>query len=379
MRASRLAVAALFLVNGALFGNWVSRIPAVQERIGMSEGLLGLALLGLALGALFSMPLTGWLVSRVGSRGVTAVAVFGFALALPLVALPGSFGALVAALLLLGATHGALDVSMNSQGAEIEKLYDRPIMNSFHAMFSFGGLIGAGGGGVLAALGVGVGAHFVGVAVVFGLVAVIASRYLLHSEPAAGRGEPAFVRPNRALVWLGVMAFCVLVGEGAMADWSAVYLSGNLGTGPGLAAAGYAAFSLMMAIGRLTGDRLNELFGAVALVRSGGLLAAAGLSLTLLTGSSALALVGFGLVGAGFSIVFPIVLSTAAGAPGMAPGAAIAAMSSTGYFGFLIGPPLIGFVAELITLQGALFLIVLSSLAVAALARNADPKALARL
>jgi predicted MFS family arabinose efflux permease len=221
---------------------------------------------------------------------------------------------------------------------------------------------------------VGLGPHLVGAAGILGVVVLVAVGYLLPSEPSAGGGEPAFARPNRTLAWLGIMAFCVLVGEGAMADWSAVYLSGTLETGPGMAAAGFAAFSLMMAVGRLTGDRLNVLLGPVLLVRIGGVLAALGLGVALFAGAPAPALVGFAAVGAGFSIVFPIVLSTAAKAPGMAPGAAIAAMATTGYFGFLLGPPLIGFVAELVTLRGALFLIVLSSLGVALLAGSADPK-----
>ncbi|MDN5696711.1 MAG: MFS transporter, partial [Rubrobacter sp.] len=170
---------------------------------------------------------------------------------------------------------------------------------------------------------------------------------------------------------LGVVALCALVSEGAMADWSAIYLRDTLGSGPGLAAAGFAAFSLAMAVGRLTGDRLIQLLGPVTMLRLGGALAACGLAVALLVDQTALALVGFIGVGAGLSTLFPITLSAAARAPGMAPGAGIAAMSSTGYFGFLLGPPLIGFAAELTGLRGALLLIVAAGVVITLLAGNA--------
>jgi fucose permease len=201
---------------------------------------------------------------------------------------------------------------------------------------------------------------------------LIAFRNLLPAGADAQESAgPAFALPDRALAALGVVAFCALVSEGAMADWSAVYLQDVIDSGPGLAAAGYAVFSLAMAVGRLTGDRFIELLGAVTMLRLGGALAASGLALALLVDSTALALVGFALVGAGLATLFPITLSAAANAPGMAPGAGIAAMSSTGYFGFLIGPPLIGFVAELVGLRGALVFVVALGVAIFLLAGNA--------
>jgi fucose permease len=167
-----------------------------------------------------------------------------------------------------------------------------------------------------------------------------------------------------------VIAFCVLLGEGAMADWSAVYLSGTLETGPGFAAAGYAAFSLTMAAGRLIGDRLVQRLGPVTLVRSGGALAALGLGLSLAVGQPAVALVGFACAGAGFSIVFPVALSAAGRAKGVAPGPAIAAVSTAGYSGFLVGPPAIGFLAEAVGLGTALYVVVLLSATIAVLSRT---------
>ncbi|WP_207956301.1 MFS transporter [Rubrobacter marinus] len=176
------------------------------------------------------------------------------------------------------------------------------------------------------------------------------------------------MRPNRALAGLGFIAFCVLLGEGAMADWSAVYLGGTLGSGPGFAAAGYAVFSLTMAAGRLCGDRLAKSFRPAALVRAGAALAAAGLGISLAVGHPVLALIGFACAGAGFSVVFPSVLSAAGRDGEMPAGTAIAAVSTAGYFGFLVGPSAIGFVAELTGLGAALFIVVALSATVAAMA-----------
>jgi len=369
--AARLSDAAIFFVNGAVFGSWVSRIPEVQQRLGIGEGVLGLALLAMAVGALSAMPVAGWAVSRYGSRSPTVLSVLVFCLILPLMSVAPDAILLGASLFLFGAFNGATDVSMNAQAATIEGRYGRSIMSSFHALFSFGGLAGAALGGGLAALGVGVTQHFISATVVFGAVALAVSRNLLPGGADAAGSGPAFARPNRALAALGVVAFCALVSEGAMADWSAIYLRDVIGSGPGLAATGFAVFSLAMALGRLTGDRFIERLGPVTVLRLGGALAAAGITLVL-TGGLWVALFGFAAIGIGLATLFPVTLSIAARAPGTTPGAGIAAMSSTGYFGFLLGPPLIGFVAELAGLRTALVLIVVAGLSILLLAGNAS-------
>lgn len=369
--AARMAAATVFFVNGSIFGSWVSRIPEVQRGIGASEGVLGLVLLAMAIGALAAMPITGWTVARYGSRTATIFSVLVFCLVLPFLALAPGAVTLGLVLFVFGIFNGSTDVSMNSQAAAIETRYGRSIMASFHALFSFGGLAGAALGGLLAWAGVGVMQHFLLATALFGAVALVASRFLLPAGEDARESGPAFTRPNRALAALGVVALCALISEGAMADWSAVYLEDAIGSAPGLAAAGYAAFSLAMGVGRLTGDRLIELLGPVAMLRLGGGLAASGLAVALLVDQTALALVGFIGVGAGLATLFPITLSAAARAPGMAAGAGIAAMSSTGYFGFLVGPPLIGFVAEFVGLRGALVLVVAASATIVLLAKNA--------
>ncbi|HEX2181919.1 MAG TPA: MFS transporter [Rubrobacteraceae bacterium] len=369
VRAARLAVLAIFFLSGFGFGNWAVRIPAVQERLGLGEGLLGVALLGMAAGSLVSMPLAGGLISRLGSRRVVGATALAYSVMLPLLAVAPNLALLVTSLTLVGAATGSLDVSMNAQAVAVEKGLGRPIMSSFHAAFSLGGLAGAAAGGAVAAAGIGVAPHLAGVAALSLAAFVLAYGRMLPAGADRGEdGEPAFARPTRALAGLGVIAFCVLLGEGAMADWSAVYLSGTLGTGPGFAAAGFAAFSATMVAGRLLGDRLIARFGPAALVRAGGIVSAVGLGVSLAVAHPVAALVGFGCAGLGFSIIFPAALSAAGRAESTATGPAIAAVATAGYFGFLVGPPSIGFVAEVIGLGGALFIVVALSAAIVFLA-----------
>lgn len=237
LRPARLAVAAIFFVNGAAFAGWVVRIPAVQQNLGIGTGVLGIALLGVAVGALLSMTATGALVSRFGSAPVMRAAAILYCAALNLPALAPNPALLVAFLALFGAANGALDVSMNAQSVALEKRYRRPIMSSFHAMFSVGGLVGAAVGGAVASLGVGPKTHLLGASLCLGAISAIALPHLLPRSADGGadtgHAGTALVRPSRALIGLGVISFCVLLGEGAIADWSAVYLSDVAGTAPG--------------------------------------------------------------------------------------------------------------------------------------------------
>jgi len=368
-------VLGVFFVNGFVMGTWLVRIPAIQQGLGLGEGLLGLALLGSAAGALVAMPAVGALISRFGSRrvvGATALALC-FAVALPAVA--PNLLSLTLAIAVLGACNGGLDVSMNSQAVAVEKGYGRPIMSSFHAAWSFGGLAAAGVGGLLASLEVGPLPHFGAVGVLALAAFLFAYRNLMPpGADAAEDGAPAFARPTGALLGLGLVSFCVLLGEGAVGDWSAVYLNTTLGTGPGFAALGYGAFSLAMAFGRLFGDRLTQRLGPAPLVRSCGALAAVGLGAALAVGNPLFALVGFACAGAGFSVVFPLALSAAGGTEGVAAGPALAAVATAAYTGFLVGPPTIGFVAELTGLDAALYLVVALSTAVVLLGGTVKPR-----
>jgi fucose permease len=368
-RAARWAVAATFAVNGFALSSWFPHIPAVQRKLDLNDGTLGVALLGTAVGALVATTLSGWVIRRLGSRRATLLSAVGLCAALPLPGLAPNLPLLVLALLLLGATNGTLDVAMNTQAVAVEERYRRPIISSFHGIFSLGGLASSALAVAIIGAGVGTVAHLTVAGLVLGAAALLASRWLLPTEGKAPEGGgPLFVRPSGPLLGLGIVAFCVLLSEGAMADWGAVYLDNALETGSGFAAAGYAVFSATMAIGRLTGGRWIARYGPEALVRTGGLVSAAGLGLALIIGQPVAALVGFGCIGAGLSVLFPIALSAAGRVPGIAAAEGLAAVTAVGYAGFLAGPPLIGLVAQATSLPLALGIVAGLGLVIAGLA-----------
>jgi MFS family permease len=370
---ARLAVTSLFLAHGVLFGTWVARIPAVQDELDLGEGELGVALLFVTLGAVLAMPVAGWIVAKEGSRATARQTVVVFAALLPGLALAPSLVLLALGLLLFGAAAGALDIAMNTHGLEVERRYARPILSSFHAGWSFGGLAGAGVGALVAWAGVGLLPHFAAVAVVVAVSGLLASAALLPAGADRSESPPRLARPPRRLLALAVLAFCGLFAEGAAADWSAVYLAGPLDAGAGLAALGFAAFSVAMAGFRLLGDTLTTRWGPVALMRRGALLGACGLAAALLIGHPVAALIGFACMGAGLAAVVPVAFRAAGSLPGVPAGAGIAALTTVGYTAFVVGPPVIGFVAEVAGLPLALGIVVVLLAVLAALAAEAQP------
>ena len=351
---SRLSVSILFLVHGLIFSTWVSRIPAVQDKLALRPSELGLALLGVAAGSMISMPLSGILMARCGTGIVAAASSLMFCLALGLPALAGSALPLGLALGVLGLAAGAMDVSMNAQGVAVEELYGRSLMASFHALFSIGGMAGSAIGGVIAGQGIGPRLHLaIAGGFCFALVAAAIPSLVPHDRHGAA-GQHLRFRITSRLLALALIAFCFFLSEGAIADWSGLYLRQNTGAGPAMAALGYAVFSAVMALGRVTGDRLINRFGRAALVRAGSLTAVAGLGAALLIGTAPAALAGFGLMGAGCSIIVPIVFAAAGRMRDLPPGAALTAVTSFGYLGLFAGPPSIGLLAEVTGLRVAL-------------------------
>jgi predicted MFS family arabinose efflux permease len=355
-----------------IVASWVSRIPAIQSALHLSPAKLGTLLLAATAGSLIAMPLTGVLIHKAGSRTMVIFTTAAFCLTLPPIALAGSAIALAGALFLFGASAGAMDVAMNVEAAALENRYSRPIMSAFHGLFSVGGMLGSGLGGAFAQAGFSPQLHFSISMIAFGVLAAAVMAWLPPGSSDAS-GTLAF-RFTRALWLLGALGFCILVGEGAMADWTGVYLRNSLGTSPALAALGYSVFSATMAIGRFAGDWLALRVGKVPLVRAGALLATAGLTGALLIGDTRAALIGFACVGAGFSTIIPIVFGAGANVHGIAPGAGVAAVTTAGYLGFLIGPPLIGFTAEYTSLRLALGVVAVLSLVASLLAPAAAPK-----
>jgi MFS family permease len=428
-RRARRAVAAIFFVNGALFANWVARVPAVKDRIGAGPGALGLALLGLAAGAVVTMPLAGRLCERLGSDTVVRLGTLAASVVLVGPALAPSAPALGAGLALYGGSFGLMDVAMNVQAVAVIRRLERPIMPWFHAAFSLGGLAGAGTGALAAQVGLSPLAHFALAGAACAGVLLAAHRHLLPdgregragsaAEPvevagagAAARrdgaptdpaGEPVGpagdrvpaatagrsdgpsgdtgptrrARPPRRrrsrqewlfLVGLGALAASAALGEGAMADWTALFLRDVTGTGAGVAALGFAAFAVMMTAGRLGGEAAVRRLGPVRLLRLGGLAGTSGVLLAVVAGSTVAGLVGFGLVGLGFSCAFPLALTAAGESSDGSGGDEIAAVSVFGYLGFLVGPPFIGLLAEVVELRWAMLAVAGSTLGIAVLA-----------
>jgi MFS family permease len=373
-RWSREAVAVFFFINGAVLASWVPHIPAIKSRHLMSDGQLGLVLLSMAAGSVLALPVAGWIVGRLGSRVMTAAAGVALCLVLPLPVASPSVAMLSVSLALLGACNGLLDVAMNAQAADVEQRVGRPIMSSFHALFSLGGVAGALLAGGAMAVGIGDVTH-VGVSAVIALsAAVVALPGLVRPRAAHDRAGPSVARPSGILLTLGILALLGLLAEGAMADWSAVYLHDTLGSSPSVAAVGFAAFSLAMAAGRFTGDALVGRLGPRRVLRGSSALAAGGLGAALLLGHPAIGVVGCALVGLGIANIIPVLFSAAARMPGVPPGRALAAVATTGYLGFLAGPPLIGVVAEAAGLATGLGL-VSAACAFVALKAGALPEA----
>jgi predicted MFS family arabinose efflux permease len=364
----RTAVTATFAINGLLFGAFFARMPAMKAEAGLGAGELGVALLAGAAALIASQMLAGALCVRWGSRTVVAI---GFCAAGLLISLPSLAEGTVAfafAMVLFSFGAGTLDVSMNAQGALAEDRRDDRVFSSFHAAFSVGGLAGALLGGLAAGLEIGATVNLA----VIGLVSTLAGLALLPAmlPPSADATPdgPVFARPSRALAGLAVIGLLTMMAEGAVADWSAILLVENRGAAPALAALGLAAFSVMMACGRLAADPLSARFGSAAVVRAGALTTAAGAALVVAPLAPGIAIAGYAVIGAGLAGAFPLTLRSASKVPGSPAATAIAAVSTLAYTGFLLGPALIGAVAELASLPVALAFLFPASAAVAALA-----------
>jgi MFS family permease len=350
----------VFLVHGLLVATWVSRIPAVKAALGLNNAVLGLTLLSSAAGAVFAIPFAGKFVSRYGSRVITIISSVAFCFSLVLPGFAVNATSLAAALFAFGATAAAMDVSMNAQGVEVEKRLGKPTMSRFHGMFSLGGMVGAGVGGFVASHDVRPATHF-GVSALIYLLAIIVVAPLLletHDRIQAKPQKRNLRKIPRALLALSAIGFCILLSEGAIADWTAVYLRQVLDAGAGTAAAGYSVFSAAMATFRFLGDLITSRLGPERTVRTGGLVAACGMMWALIAQSPAWAMPGFAAAGAGLSVIIPLVFGGGGRVESVSPGAGIATVTGLGYIGFIVGPPAIGFASQVFTLRYALGLVV---------------------
>lgn len=359
----RTALTVFFALDGFLFAGWVVRIPAIKHQTGATPSTLGLALLGVSAGAVITMMLTGSLCRRYGSHAVTVACGVLLSLSIALPAQAHSVLTLGLVLLLFGAAYGGMNVAMNSAAVDLVTALRRPVMPSFHAAFSLGGMAGAGLGGLVAG-GLSPATHLFALTAVGLLVTAATGPVLLRHGPAIPTTAPKLrtggapdrpqrmdSRARRIVILFGVIALCTAYGEGALAEWGALHLSQDLHANPGPAAAGYSLFALTMAIGRLTGTTLLERYGQTRTLVAGGTTAAAGMLLGALAPTLWLALLGFAVTGLGLANIFPVAVGRAGALAGPS---GVAAASTLGYGGMLLGPPVIGFLADWFSLPVAL-------------------------
>lgn len=363
-----LSTRLIFLVSGIGMSAWAPMVPYAKSRLGLDDAQLGLILLVFGGGSMASMPFVGWLTHRFGNRRVIVASGLLLCLALPALALAPSALLLTAALAYFGVMLGVVDVAMNAHAVEVEKLDGRVLMSGFHGLFSVGGLTGAALMSALLAIGLPLAWS---AAVLAGLLAVLVLflRGGLLAGASEAEGHAAFGVPRGLVLLLGLLCFVSFMAEGSMLDWSAVFLRDFRGFAASSAGIGYACFSIAMALGRLTGDRLVQRVGTVWTVRAGAALAAAGFALVSSVPWAPLSLLGFVLIGLGASNIVPVMFSAAGRLPGTSPAVALATVTMLGYVGLLSGPALIGFLSKISSLPLAMAAVAVLLAVVSASAR----------
>jgi MFS family permease len=365
-RSARIAVSALFFLTGLCFASWASRIPAIQQKLHMNDGELGGMLLALPIGSMISMPVAGLLVSKYGSRQVVMIAGLLYAGVLPTLGLVEHSWQLFPCLMLFGFCGNMANIAVNTQAVLVEAMYGRSIMASFHGLWSLAGFTGAAIGTGMAAGGVLPYQHFLLIMVMGIIIVGVSIKHVVtHDAPKGEEKHPFFVRPDQFIMILGVIAFCSMICEGTMFDWSGVYFKKVIHAKEGIAGIGYTAFMSTMASFRFIADWLTTRFGVRKMLQVSGALTAGGLLIAVSLPYFATAIFGFLLVGAGVSSVVPLVYSAAGRSKTMSPGVALAAVSTIGYLGFLMGPPLIGFVAQATSLRISFSIIAVMGMCIA--------------
>lgn len=363
IRQATWATRSLFAVLGIVAGAWGVHIPSVKEVYGLSEGSLSLVLVAAAVGAVSALFIAGRAIGRLGARNAVAVAGVLMGLMLMLVVHWPGYVPLLLAMLVFGSTMSVYDVGINTEGSALEAAGGRPIMGGLHGMFSVGAMLGAALTALLLRWEVSVALQLGGVGVCASVWMVLASRWMLPTAPVteASAETPQFVWPRGALLIMGLLIFAGMSAEGVMQDWSVLYLKQEVQMPQDRAAIGYAAFAGAMAVMRFLADVLRTRFSERLLLRGSGVLTAVAMAVVLLSGNPVVSVIGFAFVGAGLAMVVPILFGAASRVPGTTPAAAIAAVSSIGYCGFMIGPPLIGGIAQHASLTAAMGVVVVTA------------------
>jgi len=345
-RIYRIAVSAFFFIAGLTFATWASRIPDIKTQLQLSNGRLGAVLFALPAGLMTSLLFAGWLVAHFGSRKILISAALLYPAILVILAFAGNVWQLAFVLFLFGLSSNLVNIAMNTQAVDVESMYGRSIMASFHGLWSIAGFSGAAIGGLLVSAGVAPLIHFSVIFVMAGLLVLFFYKFTLPNDTGTTEKHPFFVKPDRYILNLGLIAFCSMLCEGAMADWSGVYFQHVVKSPAAFITFGYVAFTAAMAAGRFIGDSMVVKLGIKKVLQLSATLVTTGLFISILFPYLAAAITGFLLVGLGVSSIVPLIYSMAGRSATMPAGLALAAVSSISFLGFLIGPPLIGFIAE---------------------------------
>jgi MFS family permease len=352
----KTAISLYFFFAGLIFSSWASRIPDVKDMFALNEAELGAVLFMLPLGALLALPVVGWVVHRLGSKRASVASLLLYTVLLFLISKAHSVLSISIVLFLFGVIGNFANIAMNTQGLSVQHKLKKPILSGLHAMWSLGAFLAAAITGWTMSVGYSMEMHFGMIALAAAGVTLFFS-FSLIQDVAGEHRQKVFALPNRGLLLMGIICFCVAMSEGAMADWSSLYYRQVVHELNKVSTVGYTAFALCMALGRFFGDRLLQALGYSSVLKLNGILVLIGMGLALAINTPEAVIIGFALVGFGVSSVIPIVYMRSAKSKSMAPSAAIAAVSSIGFMGFLFGPPIIGFIAQETGLRLALSIV----------------------
>ncbi|MBO9563644.1 MAG: MFS transporter [Niastella sp.] len=348
---ARIAIAVFFFVSGFGFATWASRIPTIQQKLHLSEAELGAVLFAMPAGLMATLPLTGFLLRRFSSRYIMMTGAVLYNIMLCLVGFITQTWQLVVLLFFFGSSRNLFNISANAQSIGVQALYNRSIIASLHGIWSIAGFAAGSLGTFMVSVNIGTSWHFLAVSIVLTSLCCYFFKDSVHQLPSPHERKGAFVLPNRTMLKFGLITFASMACEGTMTDWAAIYLRKATGAAAGMATAGYAIYMASMTLGRFTGDRLANRLGVKTLLRSCGVLMFSGLLLAALFPYTLFGWFCFVLVGFGVSCIVPMTFSMAGKVKGMSGGPAIAAVSTVGYFGFLVVPPAVGFIAEALNLR----------------------------
>jgi fucose permease len=361
---SRVAVSIFFFIAGFIHANWVSRIPEIQEFWQVSNSLLGTILLCSAGGAVLAMPFAGILIVQFGSRLLSIFTMLTLCCLVVFIPIFKSLWLIIPLFFLMGVFGGSMDIAINGQAVYVERAYNKPIMSSFHALFSLGTVLGAGFGALFAKIETPLVTHF-GICVAICIALIMWAMFHLvkdESVETTENGEThknteggAFRLPTKAILPLGIIAFCGMSGEGAIADWSALYMNKIIGMDVSFSALAFGAFTLAMTTGRFLGDFVIEQYGQRKILIFNSLAAILGLIIVLIFNNPYLVLMGFFITGLGVATIVPVVYSAAGNTEGVPPSVGIAMATTVGYAGFFVAPPVIGYLADVFSLRVGLF------------------------